>query len=164
MSQNSRERTIVLDDYVDPENLDIVASSPILTVTPKVGSVETLFHALHGKHRALQIYRSEDLPAEYRLARHPRLPPIVGVADDGWVITTRAGMARDTDGPGGSHGYDPANQSMHGLFLAVGPAFRQGLVVPPFESVHVYELLCRVLGIRPAPNDGDPKVTEGFLR
>jgi hypothetical protein len=53
---------------------------------------------------------------------------------------------------------------MHGLFIASGPAFREGMKVPRFENVHVYELLCRVLGIRPQPNDGDPKVTAAFFR
>jgi hypothetical protein len=28
--------------------------------------------------------------------------------------------------------------------------------VPAFENVHVYPLMCRVLGVEPAPNDGDP--------
>ncbi len=164
MAQNSRERTILLDDFVNPATLDIVEASPILAVAPRAGSVEAIYQALHGKHRALQIYRSEDLPAKYRLSGHARVPPIVGIADDGWLITTRASLARDPDGPGGSHGYDSVHQSMHGLFLAAGPAFRSGVMVPAFESVHVYELLCRVLGVRPLPNDGDPKVTAGFLR
>jgi hypothetical protein len=30
--------------------------------------------------------------------------------------------------------------------------------------VHIYELLCRVLGLRPATNDGDAAVTASFLR
>ena len=40
-----------------------------------------------------------------------------------------------------------------------GPKFKSGVVVPPFENVHVYELICKVLGLRPGSNDGDPKVT-----
>ena len=38
------------------------------------------------------------------------------------------------------------------------------MVVPAFENVHVYELLCRVLGLRPASNDGDLAATAAFLR
>jgi hypothetical protein len=30
--------------------------------------------------------------------------------------------------------------------------------------VHVYELICKVLGLRPAANDGDAAVTAHFLR
>jgi hypothetical protein len=53
---------------------------------------------------------------------------------------------------------------MHGLFVAAGRRLRQGLVVPAFENVHVYELLCALLELTPRPNDGDPGVTRSFLR
>ena len=41
---------------------------------------------------------------------------------------------------------------------------RGGRVVKAFENIHVYELMCALLGIAPAPNDGDPKVTRRLLR
>jgi hypothetical protein len=44
---------------------------------------------------------------------------------------------------------------MGATFIARGPAFRHGVVIPPFENVEVYNLLCAVLGLKPAPNDGD---------
>jgi hypothetical protein len=53
---------------------------------------------------------------------------------------------------------------MHGLFVASGPAFRRAALVRPIESVDVYNVLARVLGVRPAPNDGDPGVMAGLLR
>jgi hypothetical protein len=163
MAATSRERTIYLDDYVDLATVEVVDWSPILGVSPRRGSVEALYRALHGKHPSMAIFRSEELPARYRLAGHPRYPPVVGLADDGWTITSHARTARDEDGAGGNHGYDPRHQSMHGLFIAAGPAFKRGVIVPRFENVHVYELLCRVLGIQPEPNAGDPDVTAGFL-
>lgn len=56
----------------------------------------------------------------------------------------------------GEHGFDNGVLDMKTIFRAVGPSFRRGLEVEPFESVHVYELLCRLLGIAPEANDGDP--------
>jgi hypothetical protein len=53
---------------------------------------------------------------------------------------------------------------MHGLFVAAGPGVRQGLVVEPFENVHVYDFLCALLNVTPAPNDGDVRATRRFLR
>jgi hypothetical protein len=53
---------------------------------------------------------------------------------------------------------------MHGLFVAAGPRLRSGQVVPAFESVHVYELLCRLLDLTPAPNQGDPAIAREMLR
>lgn len=163
MAQLSRDRMIVLDDYVDLNSVDIIDRSPILGIAPRRGSVDDLYRALHGKHPALQVFKSEDLPARYRLAGHLRYPPVIGIADDGWDITTRRAFEANRR-PGGAHGYDPVHRSMQGLFIAAGPAFRSGLLVPRFEIVHVYELMCRVLGVRPEANDGDPEVTAGFLR
>ena len=164
MAQIPPDHVIYVEDYVPLSSMDVTEWSPILSVAPRGGSVDDLYRALKGKHPAMTIFKSEDLPARYRLARHPRYPPIIGLADDGWEITTRERLARDTNGLGGEHGFDPINQSMHGFFIATGPAFREGLKVPRFENVHVYELLCRVLGIRPEPNDGDPTVTAAFFR
>jgi hypothetical protein len=52
---------------------------------------------------------------------------------------------------------------MRGLFVAAGPSVKQGIVVAPFENIHVYDFLCAVLGLTPAKNDGDPAVTRSFL-
>jgi hypothetical protein len=53
---------------------------------------------------------------------------------------------------------------MRALFIARGPDFRRGLVVPEFDNVDVYPLLAHVLGIVPQPNDGDFAVVAPMLR
>ena len=165
MAALSPERMIVLDDYLDMSTVELVDSSPIVGINPRSGSATAIYSALKDKHPSLQIFMRETLPPEYRLRDHPRIPAVIGVADDGWHVTTRAMLAReDKKFPGGTHGYDPRHRSMHGLFIATGPQFRTRLVVPAFENVHVYALLCRVLGLRPASNDGDLAATASFLR
>jgi hypothetical protein len=52
---------------------------------------------------------------------------------------------------------------MRALFVAAGPRVRRGLVVAPFENIHIYEFLCALLQITPAKNDGNPAVTRSFL-
>jgi hypothetical protein len=32
------------------------------------------------------------------------------------------------------------------------------------ENVHLYALMCEVLGLRPAPHDGDATIVRGWLR
>jgi predicted AlkP superfamily pyrophosphatase or phosphodiesterase len=168
MAQLAADRVIVLDDYVDPASVEILDWSPVVTLAPKDGNVEALYTALANRHRALTVYRSADLPAKFGLAGHPRLPPVIGMADEGWFITTRREIERwktsGGPGPGGAHGYDPQLKSMHGLFVAAGPHLQPGLRVPPFENIHVYELLCGLLRIQPSPNDGDPAVTRPMLK
>lgn len=168
MAQLSRDRMIVLDDLVDVSTVEVVDWSPVLTLGPRDGNVEALYRKLKGRHRALAVYKSDELPAKYALAGHPRLPPVVGIAEEGWHVTSKRDMERwGTDGrtvPGGNHGYDPQVRSMHGLFVAAGPRFHRGMRVPAFENIHLYEFMCSVLGLRPAKNDGDPTVTRAMIR
>src|SRR5262245_13897446 len=164
MAALSRERTIVLDDFIDLSTVNLIDSSPIVGLNTRSGSLDATYRALKDKHPALAIYTRDTLPAEYGLRGHPRLPDIIGIADDAWHVTTRAWLEQDQGRiPGGMHGYDPRHRSMHGLFIAAGPQFRAG-IVPPFENVHVYELICKVLGLQPASNDGALAQTLALLR
>jgi len=156
------DRRIVLDDYIDLASVTIVDLSPVLHITPRTGTVTELYDKLRDKHPALAVYRREDLPSYLHFSGNPRIQPIIALASDGWAITTRERFDRDTKEQRfskGDHGYDGRYRSMHGLFVAAGPALRRGVVVPAFENVHVYELMCRILGLTPAKNDGDPSVT-----
>ena len=168
MAQIPKDHFIVLDDYVDPDTVDVIDWAPVLALNPKDGDVEALFARLKGKHPELAVYRNHDIPSVYGLAGHSRVPSVVGIADEGWFITSRREMATWAQGPGhapgGTHGYDVRTKSMQGLFIATGPRLHRGESVPPFENIHVYDLLCAILGIQPAPNDGDPAVTSPMLR
>jgi type I phosphodiesterase/nucleotide pyrophosphatase len=159
----------VLDDYVSPDGLDIIDLNPTLGIFPPAGREEAVYRALVGAHPRLKVFRKAETPPQWYYRDHPRIPPIVGVVDEGWQILRRATLAgqvsRGQTGPTGVHGYDPSNAiSMRGIFVATGPAFKTGVTVPPFENVHLYDALAEVLHVTPAPNDGDPKVARSLLR
>jgi predicted AlkP superfamily pyrophosphatase or phosphodiesterase len=168
MAALSRDRMIVLDDYINLETADVVDWAPVLGVSPKDGNVEKLYAALKDKHPHLHVYRRDEIPAVYGLAGHPRVSPIVGIADEGWYITSRTETNRwerhERNTPGGTHGYDARAKSMQGLFIASGPRLRSGLIVKPFENIHLYNLMCAVIGIQPSPNDGDFAVVKDMLK
>ena len=168
MAALSPDRVIVLDDYIDVAKADVVDWSPVLGLSPRDGDVEGMYAALKDKHPSLAVYRNREIPPEYGLAGHPRVPPIFAIAHEGWQIASKNDVARwnepDRRSPGGAHGYDGRLQSMHGLFIASGPRLREGMRVKAFDNIHVYELMCAVLGLQPATNDGDPAVTRDMLR
>ena len=165
MSQMSEQRVIFLDDYLDLSTVDVVDASPSLGLVPRTVSVEAVYRALRGKHPALAVYRREQLPARLHYGANTRVPPIVGIASDGWRITSHAQMAKDRAAGkliGGEHGYDTKNRSMQGLFVAAGPTIRPGVVVPSFENIHIYDFLCELLGVKPAANDGNPRMVSAL--
>lgn len=66
--------------------------------------------------------------------------------------------------PLGAHGYDNANRLMNGIFYAIGPDFKQGFAAPQLYNTDVYGLLCRLLEIAPAHNDGQIERIECVLK
>lgn len=66
--------------------------------------------------------------------------------------------------PLGEHGYDNDDPQMRALFVARGPAFKQHLTVPVLDSINVYALLAKLLGVQPLQNEGSLEATAGMLR
>lgn len=161
-------RVVVLDDYIALDDIEVVDLNPTLGLFPRPGREEAVYRALAGAHPRLSIYRREQTPERWHYRDHPRIPPIVGVADEGWQVLRRTTLAairaRRLRGEGGQHGYDPMLMSMRGIFIAAGPGFRRGATVPALDNVHIYNALMQVLRLTPARNDGDVTVARSLLR
>jgi predicted AlkP superfamily pyrophosphatase or phosphodiesterase len=158
MAAVSMDRMAILDDYISLDDVTVSDINPTVGLFPKAGREDAVYRALEKAHPHLRVYRREQTPAAWHYRSHPRIPPIIGLMDEGWQILRRATYdairAGKTAPAGGQHGYDPALMSMRGIFIAAGPAFREGITVPAFENVHIYNALARVLGVTPAANDG----------
>jgi len=168
MASVDPSRVVVLDDYVSLDDVEVVDINPTLGLFPRPGKEDAVYRALSKAHPRLSVYRKAQTPERWRYRDHPRIPPIVGVVDEGWQITLRSTIADVAAGRarplGGQHGYDPMLMSMRGIFVAAGPAFKRGATVPAFENVHIYNALARILRLTPAENDGDPRVARSLLR
>ena len=164
MTALSPERVIFLDDYLDISQVEVINWSPLLELIPLPGQEETIYQSLVDKHPNWQVFRKEDLPEAWRFKDNPRITPLVAIADLGWSITTRSFFGANAGNfEGGNHGYDPQEISMGGVFMASGPGFNRGVTIESVESVHLYELMCALLDIEPAANDGDLSVWEEVL-
>ena len=158
----SPARTVFVDDVIDLADLDVVDWSPLLLANPEPGR-ETEAKAALARSSHLRVFLKEETPPEWHVRDASRVPRLLALAEEGWTITTREFRARHPGRVAGNHGFDPALPSMGALFVAAGPSWRRGAVVPPFENVHLYGLFCRVLGVAPAPNDGDFERVRGLL-
>jgi predicted AlkP superfamily pyrophosphatase or phosphodiesterase len=164
MADTEPHRMVIVDDYIDLSWVRVADWNPVLALFPKAGMEDAVYEAL-SQAMHLTVYRKADIPDRYHYREHRRIPPILAVADEGWSVSSRESYARRPGRYGGAnHGYDNELPSMGATFIAAGPAFRQGVVVPAFANVHVYELLCHVLGLVPAPNDGSLEAVRGVLR
>jgi predicted AlkP superfamily pyrophosphatase or phosphodiesterase len=160
MSALSPDRVVYLDDVVDTSTVRITSLSPNLAITPKDGDAAALLAKIK-RLPHVTAWLKADVPARLHYNEGRRITPVVAVADDGWTISTHSAKRAIL---GGAHGYDNANASMHALFIAHGPAFKQGVTMREFPNVDVYDLLANILHLRPAPNDGSLAPFSAVLR
>jgi predicted AlkP superfamily pyrophosphatase or phosphodiesterase len=165
MTAVSTDRVILLDDYLDLTSVQVDFDGSVAGLRPLAGDRTTLLRSLEKLPPHAKAYRAEDLPARFQMNGNPRSPPVWILPDEGWHIERRAQFEAFRDHFNkGDHGYDPVLRSMHGILIAHGPAFKPGVVVDPVENVHIYNLMCAVLHLTPAPNDGDDRLVRALVR
>lgn len=167
MTPVSADRAIVLEDYIDMADVDVIDWNPVGAIEPKPGAMDRVYARLRGAHPAMQVYKKGEVPAHFHFNEHPRITSLVLVAADGWTITNRSQVARWRENSwrgGGNHGFDPDLISMGATFVAAGPSFAVGRELPPFRNVHVYPLMAQLLGLRAASNDGSLDSLRAALR
>jgi predicted AlkP superfamily pyrophosphatase or phosphodiesterase len=166
MAPTTQRQTIFVDDYASLDDFEIADINPTLGVIPKPGRTDAVYQALAHAHPRLTMYRAAETPEFWHLRRQARVPPITGVADEGWVVLRRADFVEywHRSPTGGQHGYDPGVRTMRGIFVAAGPAFKPGAVVPAMEIVNVYRAVALSLGIEPRESDADPAEVAALMR
>uniref|UniRef100_A0A8B9G863 Ectonucleotide pyrophosphatase/phosphodiesterase 7 n=1 Tax=Amazona collaria TaxID=241587 RepID=A0A8B9G863_9PSIT len=135
-------------------------------LVPKEGKLEHVYSVLKNAHPNLHVYKKAEFPRRFHYANHSRITPLLLYSDPGWGFghshPPSPFQRYKVQFNKGEHGFDNEAMNMKTIFRAVGPAFKQGLVVEPFESVNVYALLCQLLGIIPEPHDGSLEPTKAI--
>ena len=172
MAARDQHNAVVMDDYFD--TMDKSLADPILTtgeiwqIFPKPGKEELILGRLKNIRHAT-CWRKSEIPQRLHYNEGRRIAPIVCSSEEGWNMTSRKRFEEtkksdDFDKIRGAHGYDNKIESMRATFIAHGPAFKRGFLAEPFENIHVYELMCKILGLKPAKNDGSLEKVKGMLR
>ncbi len=181
MTETSQDKVIYLDDYINTKSLDVFAfnNHPYFTFSDAncVNNCDSIYSKLKIAHPKLQVYKREDLPKRFHRKNSDRLGDLSLHPDLGWVVTTHQLFNETLKGKpfsnneitynGGFmkaiHGYDSKYEDMYGIFLAMGPYIKKGTEIEPFDNINVYSLLCKMLKIKPAKNDGSIKVFEKIV-
>ena len=146
---------------------DETASNEVLF--PKPGKTDEIYSKINALPQ-VTCWKKGEIPARLNYNDGKRVAPIICSSMIGWMTTSRKRYGEwyddlaESDRPRGAHGYDNKYQEMQATFIAHGPAFRKGHTAEPFENVHVYELMCKILGLKPAKNDGSLDKVRGMLK
>ena len=170
MATVNRNNSIFLDDIFDFDKTDkILWTGEIVQIFPKAGEEESIIQNLQTTIKHATCWRKSEIPARLHYQASPRIAPVVCSADEGWILTNHKRFEewREKDelkGLRGAHGYDNTLESMRATFIAHGAAFKKGLVVEPFENVEIYNLMAKILSLKPAKNDGNFENVKNILR
>lgn len=128
---------------------------------------ERAFQFLQEREEHFKVWRTTEFPAYCTGGQNPLLGDMLLIPEYGYYLSDTRRIAQARNGnfkQGGEHGFDPEFPEMHAIFYANGPAFRQGLTIPSFRNVHVYPLVCEILGLPIPPGiDGRKEVLQGIL-
>jgi alkaline phosphatase D len=160
MASVSPEKYINLKSLVPDRMIaSIAGSNPVYLINPAEGKADSVL-LLINKTSGVKAWRKSELPAKWHYGTNPRIPEIVVVADNSWSIGTRPSASRSK----GAHGYDNQNPELYSIFYAAGPAFKKNSNIVELNNVDVYNIVCKILNLKPAPNDGNPKVLKKIIR
>ena len=169
MATVDQRNAVVMDDYFSQDKTErVLTTGEIWQIFPKDGELENIMSGLTAIQHAT-CWRKADIPLRLHYQASPRIAPIVCSSDEGWFMTSRERYAAqqkrsDFKQMRGAHGYDNQIQSMRATFIAHGRAFKKKKVVEPFENVEVYNIMCKILKLKPTKNDGDLERVKKMLR
>jgi hypothetical protein len=172
----SQDRVVLLEAYTQ-KPFNLVASGAVAHIWPQSAADSAphdILEDLRGiKPEQATCYLKDDLPQRLHYSNNRRIAPVVCIAILGWTIL-KSEADRDAFTLKGSHGYDSTldqDSPMRPVFIAGGPFFRQAPLseppADPFESIHIYPLLIRLLEINTeyVPKiDGNPESTDSIMR
>lgn len=156
-------------DPLDQDGRYLIANNGALAhVYLKEGAdADSAFAFIRERENHFRAWRTEEFPYYRSGLQNPRLGDFILLPEYGYYLSDSRRIAQARNGQfrqGGEHGFDPEIPEMHAIFYANGPAFKAGLSIPSFRNVHVYPLICRILGL-PIPEgiDGREEVLRGIL-
>ena len=169
MATVDSHNTTFLDDYFNfNDTTRILWTNEIVQIFPKPNKENVIFSKIN-KLRHATCWKKADVPERLHYQDSPRIAPIVCSSEEGWITTSRKRhndwiKDNDINQLRGAHGYDNRYQSMQATFIAHGSAFQKGKTFEPFENIHIYNLMCKILGLTPAKNDGDFERVKNMLK
>lgn len=170
MAQVKWSNAILLDKFFDTKLASrIFWTREIVSIFPGEGKEDEIYQSLKRKlPPQARVYRKAEMPARFHYSQSPRIAPLLVLESEGWILTNRQQFAEmqakgETNSFRGGHGYDNQLPSMRAIFIGHGEAFRKGRVVEPFENIQVYNIMTRILGLKPAPNDGNYRAAKAVL-
>lgn len=164
MTEISPEHFIGWYDVMPEEWIERIVGNLPTSIWVKEGYVDSLYNRLKQVEH-LNVWKHGEVPAYLNYGTSNRLGDLIVSPDLGWQFNFAPSRNH------GTHGFDPTESDMMVAFRAVGPDFKEGYEAPftegeksAFHNTDLYPLLCKLLGVKPAPADGKLERIQKILK
>ena len=164
MTEISPEHFIGWYDVMPEEWIERIVGNLPTSIWVKEGYVDSLYNRLKQVEH-LNVWKHGEVPAYLNYGTSNRLGDLIVSPDLGWQFNFAPSRNH------GTHGFDPTETDMMVAFRAVGPDFKEGYEAPftegeksAFHNTDLYPLLCKLLGVKPAPVDGKLERIQKILK
>jgi predicted AlkP superfamily pyrophosphatase or phosphodiesterase len=126
--------------------------------------VMATYKALKKKENGFVVYLRENIPAKWHFGKKNDAFDRIG---DIFIVPVYPKVLSNGTGKisAGAHGFDPSIKKMHAVFYAWGPQFKNKKTISSFENIHVYPMICQLLGLDYTHKiDGKQKVLKNILK
>ncbi len=174
MANIPTDHYINTDEFLNPDHYHVANNGALAHLYLKDSiTIEEAVGPLNEIDQPLKVYLRKDFPHYHRNRDNPRIGDIILMPEFPYYLADSRRLTRNrqmatllnNDGLFGEHGFDSAEPDMHGVFFAKGPAFKNALRIESFENIHIYPIMCRILGLEiPEGIDGDYEVLRGILK
>lgn len=157
--------TLSLPTVIDREKFIVPNGDALIHIYAKDRKdIKPLYKSLRQTATDYEVYLANKMPRRWHYrSKNNQYSPIGDII----LMPNPPKIFNLTDRPTalGKHGFDNDMPDMQAVFYAWGPAFKQGYQVAPFENIHVYPLLAKILGLSYHHQiDGDIKVLQSILK
>ncbi|MCF6353191.1 MAG: ectonucleotide pyrophosphatase/phosphodiesterase [Cyclobacteriaceae bacterium] len=145
MIEVDRENIIYLEELL-PSNVKFTTSFPAMIYSNNKNQIDSIYQKLATDTTRYKVYLKDNLPDGYHYdAAQERIGDIIITPKAPYIFGSKSTQyAKGTS----THGYDPKfTPEMGAIFYAKGPAFKKVDNFPPFENIHVYPLVAKILGL-----------------
>ncbi len=164
MTEISKDRFIGWYDVMPQEWTKKVTGNLPTSIWAQEGYVDSLYNRL-SKIEHLNVWKHGEVPEYLHYGTSNRLGDLIVSPDLGWQFNFAPSRNN------GTHGFDCKETDMMVAFRAVGPDFKVAYEAPftpgeksAFRNIDLYPMLCKLLGVKPAPVDGKLERIENILK
>ncbi len=151
-------KALRLADYTDLGDAKVINGVPALIYNDDKGETERMYNELSVVPE-LKVYKKDHLPDRFHFNNEDRTGDLVVMTDPPFFITYSGKTTLK-----GGHGFDPESVEMGGIFYVIGPAFKSGKTIKPFENIHIYPTITNILGLKSPKIDGNIKVLKSITK